>query len=82
MVLDAEREDFCMEALGITKGTTVLSEVRGKPVRLKVESFGAYVSSDGGISLSVNGVRYRKDGSVGKREDRFYWRLDPKPQPS
>lgn len=81
MVLDAEREDFCKDALGISKGTTVLSEVHGKPVRLRAESFDAYVSSDGEISLSVNGIRYRKDGSVGKREDRLYWRLDPKPQP-
>lgn len=74
-VMELEREDFCKEALGITHGATVLSEIRGKPVRIKAESFYAYISDDGDLSFNISGRRYRKDGALGKREDSIYLTL-------
>ncbi|GAB5415713.1 MAG: hypothetical protein Cons2KO_33160 [Congregibacter sp.] len=77
-IMEQEREDFCKEALGIERGDIILSELNGKPVRIRADRLYAYFSDNGDINLHVHGRRYRKDGVLGKREDSLYLKLQPK----
>ena len=74
-IMEREREDFCKEVLGIEHGATILTEERGKPMRIRAESYYAYVSDEGDLNLHVRGRRYRKDGVLGKRGDSIYLTL-------
>ena len=75
LVLDTERETICSEALGMTVGDTILTESRGKPVRLKIEQMSAYVYG-GRLNFHLGGKRYRKDGLLGKRDESVYLRTE------
>ena len=75
LVLDTERETICSEALGMTVGDTILTESRGKPVRLKIEQMSAYVYG-GRLNFHLSGKRYRKDGLLGKRDESVYLRTE------
>ena len=75
LALAAERESICGEALGLTIGDTVLTESRGKTVRLKIEHMSAYIY-DGKLNFHISGKRYRKDGLLGKRDESVYFHTD------
>ncbi|RLA45126.1 MAG: hypothetical protein DRR42_19700 [Gammaproteobacteria bacterium] len=77
LAMEAEREAICGEALGLTIGDTLLTESRGKPVRLKIEQMSAYVY-DGKLNFHISGKRYRKDGLLGKRDQLVYLRTESK----
>lgn len=77
LVLDPEREAFCSEALGVTVGDTIVTESRGKPVRLKVEHMSASIY-EGRLHFYISGKRYRKDGLLGKRSESIYLRTEIK----
>jgi hypothetical protein len=66
-VLEQERRDICGDALAIDLGTTVLTEINGKPARLVVEDMYFHVGDDGELNFRLSGPRYRKDGVLGKR---------------
>ena len=71
LAMEAERQAICAEALGLAIGETVLTESRGKPVRLKIEQMSVFVY-DGKLSFHISGKRYRKDGLLGKRDESIY----------
>jgi len=71
LAMAAEREAICGEALGLAIGDTLLTESRGKPVRLKIEQMSTYVY-DGKLNFHISGKRYRKDGLLGKRDESVY----------
>ena len=75
LALAAEREALCGEALGLTIGDTVLTESRGKTVRLNIEQMSAYIY-DGKLNFHISGKRYRKDGLLGKRDESVYFHTD------
>ena len=73
--LDAEKAELCRDVLGIEMGDIVIVESRGKAVRLQVEDASAYVSESDVVFL-VHGTRFRKDGTLGKRQESFTLRFD------
>jgi len=75
LAMAAEREAICGEALGLSIGDTLVTESRGKPVRLKIEQMSAYVY-DGKLNFHISGKRYRKDGLLGKLEESVYLRTE------
>jgi hypothetical protein len=77
LAMEAEREAICAEALGLAIGDTVLTESRGKPVRLKIEQMSVF-AYDGKLSFHISGKRYRKDGLLGKRYESIYLHTDSK----
>jgi len=75
LAMSAEREAICGEALGLTIGDTLVTESRGKPVRMKIEQMSAYVY-DGKLNFHISGKRYRKDGLLGKLDESVYLRTE------
>ena len=71
----AEREAICGEALGLAIGDTLVTESRGKPVRIKITQMSAYVF-DGKLSFHISGKRYRRDGLLGKLDESVYLRTE------
>jgi hypothetical protein len=71
LAMEAEREAICSEALGLSRGDTILTESQGKSVRLKINQMNAHFS-EGKLSFYIAGRRYKKDGVLGKREDSIY----------
>jgi len=73
--LDAEKAELCRDVLGIEMGDIVIAESRGQAVRLQVEDTSAYVyESD--VVFHVHGTRFRKDGTLGKRQESFTFRFE------
>lgn len=54
--------------LGIDVGDIVTMQNRGRSVRLSVARVSIYASAEG-VIFSVDGTRFRKDGTVGKQFD-------------
>jgi len=77
LAMEAEREAICSEALGLAIGDTLLTESRGKSVRIKIERMSAF-DYDGKLTFHVSGKRYRKDGLPGKRDESVYLRTETK----
>ena len=77
LAMEAEREAICAEALGLAIGDTVLTESRGKPLRLKIEQMSVF-AYDGKLSFHISGKRYRKDGLLGKRYESIYLHTESK----
>lgn len=75
LAMAAEREAICGEALGLSIGDTLVTESRGKPVRLKIEQMSAYIY-DGKLNFHISGKRYRKDGLLGKLDESVYLRTE------
>ncbi|PLW83310.1 hypothetical protein CWI75_07885 [Kineobactrum sediminis] len=75
LILDAEGEAICAEALGLAVGDTVVAESHGKPVRLKLEHMGAFFH-ERRLTFHLCGKRYRKDGLLGKRDESIYLRAN------
>ncbi len=75
LVMAAEREAICGEALSLSIGDTLVTESRGKPVRLKIAQMSAYVY-DGKLNFHISGKRYRKDGILGKLDESVYLRTE------
>ncbi len=75
LAMAAEREAICGEALGLAIGDTLVTESRGKPLRMKITQMSAYVF-DGKLSFHISGKRYRKDGLLGKLNESVYLQTD------
>jgi hypothetical protein len=71
LAMESEREAICSEALGLNIGDTILTECRGKSIRLKINQMSVHFSN-GKLNFYIAGRRYRKDGILGKREDSVY----------
>ncbi|MDB4542784.1 hypothetical protein N9241_00930 [bacterium] len=72
LVMESERAAICSDALGITVGDTILTQLSGKPVRLKVSQMSTHISEANTLCFSIAGKRYRKDGILGKRNECVY----------
>ena len=66
--LEAERSALVQAVLGIEAGDIVVFENGGQLLRLSVTGSTLYVT-DEDVVFIVNGTRFRKDGTLGKRED-------------
>jgi hypothetical protein len=65
--LELERSALARPILGIVPGDIVTSESRGKLLGLSVTGVTLY--SGGSVSFMVSGIRFRKDGTLGKLQD-------------
>ncbi len=66
--LEAERSALARSILGIAAGDIVTSESRGRLLRLSVTS-GTLYSGGSSVSFMVSGIRFRKDGTLGKLQE-------------
>jgi hypothetical protein len=69
--LEAERADLCRSILGIALGDIIVQSRNGELTRLQVTSTSMLITDDR-TTLIVEGVRFRRDGTVGKRLDRIW----------
>ncbi|MER9482542.1 hypothetical protein NKI74_24670 [Mesorhizobium sp. M0494] len=63
--LEAQRSDLARSILGIGPGDIVTSQSRGRLLRLSVTGTSLYLS-DEHVTFVVQGIRFRKDGTLGK----------------
>lgn len=66
--LEAERADLCCAILGIAVGDILAQSQKGQITRIQVVRTGMSISEHR-TALTVEGYRFRKDGTVGKRND-------------
>ncbi|WP_430244373.1 hypothetical protein [Neorhizobium sp. DAR64861/K0K2] len=69
--LEGERSALAQSILGIAPGDIVTSESKGRLQRLSVTSVYLY-SSEGSVSFVVSGIRFRKDGTLGKLQETLH----------
>lgn len=69
--LEAERADLCRSILRIALGDIIVQARNGELTRLQVTSTSMLITDDR-TTLIVEGVRFRRDGTVGKRLDRIW----------
>jgi hypothetical protein len=73
--LEAERSALAQAVLGIETGDIVVFENGGQLLRLSVTGSTLYVT-DEDVVFIVNGTRFRKGGTLGKREDTLRIRFE------
>jgi hypothetical protein len=75
--LEAERSAMARSILGVDIGDIVTTQNHGRSVRLAVTSVAIY-SAEKGVIFVVDGIRFRKDGTIGKQRDaiRLYFADD------
>lgn len=76
LAMESEREAICAEALGLAIGDTILTECRGKSIRLKIKRMSMHLSDKNTLYFHIGGLRYRKDGLLGKRDEYIYISTD------
>lgn len=69
-VLEEERATLCREILGVRIGDVLVFEEKGKLVRIDLARADVFISEKD-IHFHLSGLRYRKDGVLGKREEHF-----------
>lgn len=70
-IIEDEKTELIRDVLGISAGDDVSFVRQGKAIRMRVQHAGAYFRGSE-ISFHVSGLRYRKDGLVGKLDERLY----------
>lgn len=75
MALEAEKMDLCREVLKIDAGDIAVVPSRDQLLRIRVDS-ATVCTLEGKVTFVVNGTRFRKDGTLGKREESFYINLE------
>ncbi|MDF1775734.1 MAG: hypothetical protein P1V13_06885 [Rhizobiaceae bacterium] len=73
--LEAERSALAQSILGIGVGDIVAAENSGRFLRLSVNDV-SLVPSENGATFVVYGIRFRKDGTLGKQRDTLYLRFE------
>ena len=66
--LAAEQARLVKDVLGVGVGDDVITESRGRVVRLRLEGTSVHVSEKA-VNFHLWGMRYRKDGLPGKRQE-------------
>jgi hypothetical protein len=69
--LEAERSSLAQAILGIEIGDTITTMQGGRLLRLSVTQTILYADEDS-VFFTVIGLRFRKDGTLGKKHDSFY----------
>lgn len=70
MSLEAEKAELCRDVLGIEKGDIVILKSQGQMVRTRIDGASIYLY-DSEMCFRIWGTRFRKDGTLGKRQDSF-----------
>ena len=73
--LEAERAELCRDIFGIAEGDIVLMESEDKMVRIQLESTTIF-NNESNVHFQLSGTRFRKDGTLGKRKEGFYIRVN------
>lgn len=73
--LEAEKAELCRDVLGIEKGDIVVLKFQGKMVRIRIDGASFYLY-DTEVCFRVVGTRFRKDGTLGKRQDSFLLQVE------
>lgn len=68
--LEAERSALAQSILGIGIGDIVKTGSADRLLRIQVEGATLY-AGEGGVTFTVSGIRFRKDGSLGKQRETF-----------
>ena len=69
--LEAERAELCRSILGIELGDIMVQSRKGDLTRLQVTSTGMLITDDA-TTFIIEGMRFRRDGTVGKRYERIW----------
>ena len=69
--LEAERADLCRSILGVALGDIIVQARNSELTRHQVTSTSMLITDDR-TTLIVEGARFRRDGTVGKRIDRIW----------
>ena len=69
--IEEQRATLCVDVLGVRIGDTVVASSRGKMVRIRVERM-SLSTGDEEIFFHLWGRCYRKDGTLGKRDESVY----------
>jgi hypothetical protein len=69
--LEAERSDLCCTILGIELGDILVQPQKGQITRLQVTRTSMTISEER-IILIIEGLRFRKDGTAGKRLESIF----------
>ncbi len=70
-ILEREKADLTRDVLGIGPGDDVSFTRRGKLIRIRVQHASVYSSGDE-LHFYMVGLKYRKDGLVGKIDERLH----------
>lgn len=68
--LEAERSALAQSILGVSIGDIVVTEARGRTLRLCITQMTLY-GTEKGSTFVMNGTRFRKDGTFGKLQETF-----------
>jgi hypothetical protein len=71
MELEAQRSALARSILGVEVGDIVVSHDRGRLLRLSVTGL-TLSANDNDVTFMLSGWRFRKDGTLGKIEDRLW----------
>ncbi|MDX2472340.1 MAG: hypothetical protein QNL91_01400 [Candidatus Krumholzibacteria bacterium] len=66
--IELEKNQLCRDVLGICKGDNVLFRRQDQLIRICLDSCYLHIS-DNDVSFHLRGLRYRKDGILGKRDE-------------
>lgn len=66
--IELEKAQLCRDVLGICKGDNALFRRQDQLIRICLDSCYMHISGDK-ISFNLGGLKYRKDGILGKRDD-------------
>ncbi|BCA81006.1 hypothetical protein [Desulfuromonas sp. AOP6] len=68
--LEQEKSELCRDVIGIEKGDIVVLKWRGKTVRARINAT-SVIATEKEINFQLYGTRFRKDGTLGKRQETF-----------
>lgn len=78
--LEAERSALAQSILGIEIGDIVTTGNADRLLRISVTGATLYAGDDG-VNFSVSGIRFRKDGTLGKLREAFSLRFESEKKP-
>ena len=69
--VEAEKSQLCKEILGVDLGDIVLVESGNKVIRVQLDDASVFMHETD-VVFHITGTKYRKDGTLGKRQETFY----------
>lgn len=69
--LELERAELCKDVLGVERGDIVIVESKGQALRIQLEDASVH-TYDSKVLFHLSGIRFRKDGMLGKRQEYIY----------
>lgn len=74
--LEAERADLCCAILGVEVGDILVHPQKGQITRIQVSRTSMNISDDR-VDCIIEGLRFRKDGTIGKRAETIWIGFHP-----